>query len=510
MKTERVKNSVFNSISNLLISFSVTILSFILRTIFIKMLGEQCLGLEGLFTNILTLLSLAELGFTLTISFSLYDPLSKKDYRKIKLLLNYFKKVYRKIGSFIFITGILCMPLLPRIAKGYTVSYNIYIIFLLFLINTSLSYFTSYNFVLLEADQKKYKITHIRLICSILLYGLQIISLVVFKNFIIYILILIIMKQAEKIVTYMYIRINYKEVYNIDEKSEKLDPSSKKSIEKNIKGVLFHKIGDFAVNGTDNILISSIINISITGIYANYLSIVGVIKTFINSLISASTATFGNLNVEESIKVKNNVFNVINMISGITIGICTICFFCIANDFVLFWVGKRFVLGTSSVIIISANIFLACMLIPIDVVKNSTGLYYIDRYIGIIQAFVNLIASIIFGKLFGLNGILIGTTISYLTTVTWTKPYMVYKYIFKESFVKYIRNLLLNICMVVFICIVSNYIFRFINIKSSVFLLMIIKCLICSICYVILYTLVYHQTEQFKYIKGLVFNTNKR
>ena len=153
MHTDRVKKTVYNSFSNLFISLTLTVISFISRSIFINVLGEQMLGVEGLFTNILTLLSLAELGFSSAISFCLYSPLANNDKRQIGLIMNYFKKVYSKIGIVIFCIGLLLMPFISLIVKGYTVNYNLYIIFFIYLINTSLSYFTSYNSTLLEADQ---------------------------------------------------------------------------------------------------------------------------------------------------------------------------------------------------------------------------------------------------------------------------------------------------------------------------------------------------------------------
>lgn len=504
MKTERVKNSVFNSISNVFIALTTTVLSFVLRTIFIKKLGEQCLGLEGLFTNILSLLSLAELGFSSAISFSLYEPLSKKDNKQLKVLMNYFKNVYRKIGITIFVIGIFVMPFLPLIANGYTVSYNIYLIFLLYLINTSSTYFTSYNSVLLEADQKNYKVTHIRLLFRILLYSLQLLIIVFYENFIIYLLVSIALGFIERIITYYYIQRMYKNISTIKLSNDKLDTKTKQTINQNIKGILFHRVGDFAVNGTDNILISSIINISTTGMYANYLSIVGVIKTMLNSLINSVTASFGNLNVEETPEVKYNVFKTINIIAYYMVGVCTICFFVIANDFITFWVGSKFLFSFSTVVLISINIYLACMLMPVNVVKNSTGLYYIDRYIGLLQAIINLVISVVFGVLFGLNGILVGTTISYITTVSWTKPYVIYKKVFNKSVFSYIKEFLIGTVTVLLVCLCCNYIFNNIALNIPLFIAMIVKCITCIVIFSILFIIIYHNDSQFKYIVKLL------
>lgn len=503
MHTDRVKKTVYNSFSNLFISLTLTVISFISRSIFINVLGEQMLGVEGLFTNILTLLSLAELGFSSAISFCLYSPLANNDKRQIGLIMNYFKKVYSKIGIVIFCIGLLLMPFISLIVKGYTGNYNLYIIFFIYLINTSLSYFTSYNSTLLEADQKAYKITHLKFIFNFLVYGSQIIVILFTKNFILYLLMLLIFRQIERIVTYKYIKKMYMTRYI--ETDESISDETKNRINKNIKGILFHRVGEFAVNGTDNILISSIINISTTGLYANYLSIISIIKTLCSSIITSATSTFGNVNIKESPSTKKDVFNVLNFVSCFIIGFSIICFFFIVNDFINIWLGSSFVLNYYSVLIITINIYLACVVLPVDVVKNSTGLYYIDRYVGIIQAIINLSVSIALGLIIGLNGILIGTAVSYLCTVSWSKAFVVYKHVFESSFTEYIKNFIKNIIIILITCLISSLLFNLFVIKSMV-VIIIIKILIISIIYSTIYIIFNINNSSLKYIISILKN----
>lgn len=501
MKSNRMKNSLYNSVSSAFIALVMTVLSFVSRSIFINNLGEQLLGVDGLFTNILSLLSLAELGFGTAISFSLYEPIASSDNKKISLIMKYFKSVYEKIGIIIFIGGLICLPFLSLMTKGYNSNdYNLYIIFFLYLINTSLSYFTAYNSTLLEADQKNYKITFIRTFFNLLVYGLQILSLLVYKSFYLYLIILLVFRQIERIVTFYYIKKMYKNI--IVKTDDEIDESTKKGISKNIKGILFHKFGDFVVNGTDNIIISSMIDISITGLYANYLSVVGVIKTIMISIINSTTSSFGNLNVKENDEVKYNVFSVINLIGSFVIGICCIGFFFGINDFIGLWVGEKFKLGFISVLLIMVNLFLFCSILPVNVVKDSSGLYYNDRYIGIVQAFINLVVSIVGAKVWGINGVLLGTTISYLFTVSWTKAYVIYKNVFKKNVFNYILKIGTSILILCISCLLSYNLISLFNLESLL-LGMIVKVLISCAIYTALFVIFNFKTSEYKYL----FNT---
>lgn len=466
MKSDRVKNSVYNSFSNLAVNISVTILSFIVRTIFIKQLGEQCLGLDGLFTNILSLLSLTELGFSSAISFSLYEPLAKNKTEQISKLMHYFKNVYKIIAVIVLIVGLCLLPFLNKIVKDYTISENIYIIYILYLLNTVSTYLISYSSILIEADQKNYKLTFIRLLFNIITYGFQIIIILLTQNFILYLAIQFLFRLIERIIVNEYIKRKYKMIdFNIN---KKIDNEDKELIRKNIKGIIFHRFGDYAVNGTDNILISSIVNISTTGIYSNYLSIISILRNLIGSVILATTSSFGNLNVLEDSNAKRDVFNLINFLCLFITGIVVVGLYFCLNQFITVWIGEKYLLDTFCIIIICTNFYLNCIMLPITAVKNSAGIYYVDRYISIIQAVINLIISIVCGLKFGIVGILFGTTISSIFTVNITKPYIIYKYVFKSSCMEYFLKILKNIAIIVSSIFISSYILNFLNINDGI------------------------------------------
>lgn len=500
-KTSRVKNSIYNGLSGLFINLSVTVLSFVVRTFFIKYLGEQNLGLEGLFTNLLSLLSLAELGFEAAISFSLYEPIAKNNTKKINALMCYFKKIYQRIGVVVFVLGLIVLPFLSLIVKGYTVNGNVYLFFLLYLINTVSSYYTSYVGVLLAADQKNYRLTWIKLIFNILVYSSQLFLIVTFKSFVLYLVVQFILRFIERIVTYKFIKNSYP---NIDLKNNyDLDKKEKEKIKTNLKGIIYHKVGDYAVNGTDNILISSLVNISTTGIYTNYLSIVSIVRNLIGSVISATTASFGNLNVEEKAETKKNAFEIVNFICILMTGFSVVgLYFCI-NPFISMWVGEKYMLDNLCVIVICVNFYLNNLMHPITAVKNSAGLYYVDRFVPLIQALINLSVSIILGVKYGLIGILLGTSISSILTVNITKPYVIYKYVFNDSSLTYFKNLIKQILIVLVSIFISNSILNLISINNS-FIQFIVYGLISVCIFSVLFVILNFYRKEFKYVMDLI------
>lgn len=506
IKTERMRNSMLNGLSNLVVNLTITVLSFAVRTIFLKTLGEQCLGLDGLYTNILSFLSLAELGFSASISFSLYEPLAKKNYEKVSALMYYFKKVYQTIALVIIGVGILVLPFLSFMVKDYTVSYNIYLIFLLYLINTASTYLTSYSTILLEADQKIFKLTKIKLGFNLLTYGLQLFILFYFKNFVGFLLIQFGCRFLERILTHRYIKREYKEVDFY--KKQEIDKKTKMEIKTNIKGIIFHQVGSYAVNGTDNILISSVVNIATTGIYYNYASVIAILRNLIGSVISATTSSFGNLNVLEKSDVKKNVFRMINFVCLFLAGFVLVgLYFCI-NPFITLWLGEKYLLNTLCIIVICANFYLNVIMLPITAVKNSSGLYYVDRYIPVIQAVINLGVSVVLGLKFGLLGILLGTTVSYLCTVSITKPFIIYKYVFKTNCLEYFLQVLKNILLIVISILVSQNLLNFISL-SSTFFLFLVNGVVSVFIYGILFLLFYFKTNEFQYFLNLVRKSDK-
>ena len=495
MKTERIQNSKYNIIFNMIQLLLTTILSFITRSVFINILGKELLGLDGLFSNILSMLSLTELGLGTAINFSLYKPVAEGDNKKISILMTIYKKLYQKIGLFVLIIGIILMPFLHLFINGHSFN-NLYIIYILYLTTTVSSYYFIYKETLINAYQKNYKLFTVKSITTILLYGLEILFLILTHNFIAYLIITFIVKFLQNFLISWYVSREYP---NIDYNSkDQIDEGTKKNIIINVKSLVVTRLGDYLLNGTDNIIISTI-NIGLTGIYANYLSIIGIMKTIMNVIYNGIVASFGNLAALESKKTQENVFDISNFACFFLSGFITIELVFLFNPFITFWVGEKFLLSTWMVIVIAFNFYFFSQMLSLDIIKRATGKYKIDAHISIIQAIVNLAVSIILGSIIGIGGVLLGTLISYLAVAVIFKPYLLYKYIFEKkadnyyiSQFKYIITLLITI----FAC---YYVISFISI-SNVILNIITSGIIIATIYMIIIIILYRKDKNYKYM----------
>lgn len=493
MENSRTKNSIFNISSGFIVYFIKIIASFIVRTIFIKTLGEKYLGINGLFTNVLSMLSLAEMGISTAISFSLYKPLEEKDYKKISALMSFYKKTYNIIGLIVFVLGIILYAFLDKFINDYEGLYlNISIIYFMYLINTVSTYYTSYKEILIIADQKNYELTKINIICFIILYILQAIELLIFKNFILYLLIQFVMQIILKLMINKYVTKKYDKVsYNSTEKIDKITMSD---IKKNVKAMFFHKIGDYCINSTDNLIISSFIDISTVGLYSNYTTLLNMVTTIVGIFFSNIVSSFGNLlvkNREKSYSIfKEMDFIAFTMYS--TIGISVII---LINKFIKIWIGEKYLLDDKIIYLIGFNFFFSGMRVVSNIVKTVAGKNNEDKFVPIIQSIINIAVSIILVQNYGLYGVIIGTIVSSIVPNLY-RPYIVYNKIFNISIfeyyklmIKYINTFFIGVILLVLIN-------RFIIINNE-FISLIVSAMTLLL-YPIVIFCIYKKTNEFK------------
>jgi len=353
------------------------------------------------------------------------------------------------------------------------------------------------------ADQKNYKVFKYNCIFNIVLYVFQFISLLMFSNYIIYILIMIISKLLNRILINRYISKYYKDIdFNSEDKLSKQDINS---LKENISGLFCYKIGDYVINCTDNIIISSVINVVIVGVYTNYLSIITILRSVIKNIFTGITASYGNLTVENNKESKIDVFNKMTFISFVVSGFVMICFLNLINPFIQIWIGSEYLLSIVSVVIIVSNFYLMCNQMPLDTVKEAHGFYNRDKYVPVIQAIINLLLSIILAYIIGFNGVIISTTISYLFTVFWNKPFIIYKYIFEESMIKYFINQIKYILTIIFISFITFNLFNYLSLAVN-FINILLMGIIISVIYFGIICLLYYRREEFKFVVSLIKN----
>ncbi|MEH7549852.1 lipopolysaccharide biosynthesis protein, partial [Neobacillus vireti] len=455
---------------------------------------------------IIGLLSIVELGIGSAIIFSLYKPFSEDNKEKIKGYLEFYSKFYKIVGFIILIVGLLITPFLDVFIQSQINTLDSKLYFIVFLINTCISYLYSYKLCILTVAQDGYKISITTTISKLLISIFQYILLKLYPNFYIFILIQLIINYVYYVLMNNYINKKYKW---INETRGNITKSEKESLIKNVKALFFHKIGGVIVLGTDNLIISSFINLTVVGIYNSYYMIIGAVQTIISSALSGVSASVGNLLTEGNNEHTYLVHKRLFFLSFWIVSFVTISLFNTIEQFVFIWLGKKQILDKFTISIVLLNTYFILMRGSVERFKEGSGIYHQDRYAPIIEATINLISSIILVNVLGLPGVFLGTLISNISIIFWIKPLMVYKYVFNTKLSNYFKMYFQYLLVGVVALIITNITtipFRYkINIGSFG-----INCIINILVINLFYFFIFRKKEEFLYFYSLVKNLTRK
>lgn len=393
MKLQRRKNA-FRNIEFGFLNKMVTILfPFLMRTILIKTLGSEYLGLSSLFTSILQVLSLSELGIGSAMVFELYKPIAKNDTEKICKLQNLYRVIYKIIGTVIVTIGVILLPFLNNfIEGGYPEDINIYVLYILYLFNSAASYLLfAYKSSILTAYQRRDIILNIGSIVHVLLYVIQIICLVNFKNYYAYVIWLPIFTIIENVLISIYVDKKYPEYKPIG----KLDKNEIKNVFLNVKDLFGHKLSNVVTNSADTIVISSFIGLNMVTIYNNYYYLMSAISGILDIVYQGILAGIGNSIVSESKEKNKNDFYKFYFINAWIVGWCSICFVCLFQPMMKLWMGSNLMLDFSSVILLGIYFYVWKIRQTILTYKDAAGMWKIDKIKPYIEIIFNLTINII-------------------------------------------------------------------------------------------------------------------
>ncbi|MPQ44413.1 lipopolysaccharide biosynthesis protein, partial [Clostridium tarantellae] len=469
----RTKKAAKNGIVSVVCYFIAFIPMFVVRKVFLDRLGNELLGLISLFTNIIGYLSIVEMGVGAAIIFSLYEPFANKEYKKVVGYLKFYKKCYMLIGGIVLCLGIIALPFLGVFINDNINIVDVRLYFILFLINTCISYLFSYKLSILNVAQQGYKVSIATTVSKLIIAMLQIIFLNIYSNLYIYILIQIVINLI------YYIAINYyidKSFNWLKDVNGYIKFNDKNNLSKNIKALFLHKIGGVAVFGTDNIVISSFVNLAAVSRFDSYNMVMMGFESIISSFMNAVTPSIGNLLVEKNDKLSYKVFKRLFFLSFWVVSFITVSLFNTINQFVNIWLGKSQILNLFTVSILMINFYFRLMRIPVDRFKEGAGLYYEDRYAPLFEGIINLITSIILVKIIGLPGVILGTLISNISVVFWVKPKIIYKYIFKISLFEYFK-MYFKYCCIALISLSTTFFITNIIKGYNGIIMFIINCL---------------------------------
>ena len=409
--------------------------SFVLRSFFVSCLDEVYLGLNGLFSDILSMLSLAELGFGTSIIFSLYKPVANSDTEKIKSLMRLYKKIYSMVGAFVLIAGLALAPRLDLFLKEVPDIPHLRLIYALSVVNSATSYFFVYKASLLFADQKKYVELIINTAVKFIGVIAQIVVLVFTHSYIALMAATIATTLAQNICIALSTDKRYP--YLREKNIQPLAKEDTRVLKNNVGAMVFHKFGSVAVFSTDSILMAKLVSVASVGLYSNYMLIRKAIIMVVEVMFNAITSGMGNLSACEGGDRRREAFENVYFFSAWLFGFASICLAELYNPFITLWLGERFLFGRGVVLLIVLYFYLYCMRIPVCSAKEAMGLFSQDKYKPIFEVVLNLVISIVLAKKIGIAGVILGTILSTLLVPFWIEPLVVYKCGFKARLAEF-------------------------------------------------------------------------
>ena len=503
MENSRLKNSALNFASGFLGRVLTILLNFAVRTIFIYCLNEAYLSVNGLYSNILTVLSLAELGFGSAMVYRMYAPVAVKDYQKAAALLQFYKKIYIIIGVVIFLLGLCVIPFMDYIIKDKPDISGLTLYYILFLVNTSISYwFSSYKASVLYADQKEYIKTNVQNTMTILQSGLQIVLLLLFRKYLLYLLI----QLAGNIFLNLYVALlvdkRYPEIKTYQGAS--LSAEERVQIRKDTEALVLSRFGHVALNGTDNIIISAVVGVLWVGRLSNYTLICDSVTSVLCQITAAITGSLGNFFATEDKHAGYALFKKVEFLNFWLYGFSFIALVTLLDPFVQIWAGERFVLGLPISIAIAINFFVAGYMNTLWVFRSTIGLFKQGKFRPILVAILNIILSIFLGKLWGVFGVLFATFLSRAAISLWYDPLILHRYGFEVSckpfFACYFRRVLLLATILIVMLTI-----RYVVLSSATTVLRFaVMTMFTAIVPNAIFWLAYHRCEEYAYFRSIV------
>ena len=496
----RTKNSFLNVMTSIGGQLLTNILRWICRIAFIHTLGKDYLGISSLYANILTILSLSELGLGSAITYSLYKPLSENDTETVRSLMAFFKKAYRWIGIAVLGLGLCLMPFLPYLMTGSTEIINIYPYYLLYLAQTVVSYlFFAYKAILLTADQKKYIVDVVMYILQIVMNAVQIVILFVWRSFFAYTAAVIAYNIVQNMVVAFIVDRKYPYLKG---PAKKLSREQRRDVFSRVYAMSLYRISSVVGTATDNLIISANISVIVVGLYDNYNMIIQVIQKLLKGVFEAFTSSLGNFYVLESRERNEFMFRALNLANSWLVVFCSVCFVVLLQPFIQLCFGVEYVLDYMVVIIIVINFATNYMQNVVQIYKDASGLFVKGKYRAVMTAVLNLGISIILVRRIGLAGVFLGSIISRMVTTWWYDAWLLYRHGFHKSPLPYFRNCLATTVLI----IVSTALVEWLTQiwQKVTWPGIFIKGFFCVVVVNGIYLLLYGRSKEFKYLLGKV------
>lgn len=502
MSNNRTGNVIKNSGASLIEKMVQIIVQFVLRTAFIYILGNEYTGISGLFTDILHVLSLMELGLDSSMIYSLYEPLAKKDSRKISALLKFYRNAFYCIGFLVLGIGLACTPFLSYIVKGVpNIAEDIRYIFMMYVITSACSYFLIYKSVLLRADQKSRVISKWSSIIAVSECVLEILFLLLLRQFFAYLIIHLVATVSRNVIVSRISSKTYPEYFvKLD---TRLTKGEMMKLYRDLACLTVYNLAGVVINSTDSVFISAFVGTVEVAIVGNFTLIINGIRTAVNQIVNATKPSIGNLAATSSDERQIEVFDKMNFISFWVSCICCTCLFTLLNPFIGdIWFNASYKIPVLVVGVLVANFFIAVMVFPVESFRTANGLFIQGWMRPAIMAVINIILDFFWGRLWGILGIFVATTVSRLATQVWYDPWLVYRMVFKKRVIPYYVKYVCYAILTALSCLVAFFLCSLIPASTGLvgFLLKMIASFLISNIIVCIF---FARTEEFTYVKNL-------
>ena len=506
MENSRTQNSVRNLKYGIINRIVSIVFPFFVRTIFIRYLGEEYLGLNSLFSSILQVLNLADLGFSSAIVASMYKPIANGDVAKVSALMKLYRNLYKIIGTVLLSIGLILTPFIDIFISGNPPEdINIYLLWLLYLSHTVISYlFFAYKVSLINAHQRNDITEKIGALCRIAISLLQIVVVVIFKNIYLYVF----LNVVNSIIYNLWCSIECNKRFPQYQCKGELDIETKNNIKKNVGALAIQKIGNTVSVSLDSIVISAFLGLSAVAIYGNYYYIVSAVATFVNLIYSSVTASIGNSIVTETAEKNYNDLKKFFFLNTWIVGWCCICFMCLFQDFMTAWMGESLLLSISTVLCLVLRFYFDQIRKVVLTYKDAAGMWWADKWRPLAGCMVNLSLNIILVKTIGIAGVMVSTVISYAFIEMPWETHVLFKKYFKLSEREYYIEML-NITVKMFVVGVFTYcLCTFISLNPIVSFA--VKLILCIIVPNFLFVLLNIKNRDFKSSMQFLLNIIKR
>lgn len=466
------------------------------RIVFVRLLSEEYLGLSGLFSNIMLMLAIVDLGLGEAMVYTLYKPLAEHNEEKIKSLLSLSQRLFSLIGFTVLLVGGALTPFLQIFIHDMPAIPLIRVYYLLYLLETVVPYFFCSKRFLIFCDQKMYISSISNLIKKMLTAVVQIAILLLTRNFLLFLIVQVILTLAEnrvivKIADKLYPYIKSKIIEPLDKKEER-------AIKRNVYAASFHKIGNTVLNSSDNIILSTYIGLSAVGLYSNYALIVTTLQTFISGLFSAVAASVGNLAAsKEEGTDQESIFARLLLANFFIVMFCTTCLFSLLNPFIRICYGDKYLLSIAAVASFVGAFYLIGMRRTVTTFRDAAGLFWYDRYKAVIECALNIAISIPLTIRLGIAGTFLGTIISLLLVSCWVEPYVFFKHYFHKSMIPYLLKQLLYALLTVCTCVLAAWLGSLIPDESIIGF--IFRMLISAAVTISVFAAAFFRTSEFAY-----------